>query len=124
MFYTGGHMQEMIAYCGLVCTGCPAYIATQENSDTLRKQVVEKWSSDQYPMKVEDINCDGCLSVNKRLIKFCNECEVRACGIERGVQTCAHCDEYTCSKLENLWGMISSAEAKERLEKIRKELGK
>ena len=55
MLYTGGQMQEMIAYCGLVCSGCPAYVATQEDSDTLRKQVVEKWSSDQYPMKVEDI---------------------------------------------------------------------
>ena len=117
-------MQEMIAYCGLVCTGCPAYIATQEDSDTLKKQVVDKWSSEEYPMKVEDINCDGCLSVGKRLIKFCNECEVRACGIQKKVQTCAHCDDYVCDKLEKLWSIISSTEAKERLEKIRKELGK
>jgi hypothetical protein len=117
-------MQEMIAYCGLVCTGCPAYIATQEDSDTLRKQVVDKWSSDQHPMKVEDINCDGCLTVGKRLIKFCNECEVRACGIEKKVQTCAHCDDYICSKLEKLWSIISSTDAKERLDNIRKTLNK
>ena len=117
-------MQEMIAYCGLVCTGCPAYIATQENSDTLRKQVVEKWSTDLYPIKVEDINCDGCLSVGKRLIKFCNECEVRACGSEKEIENCAHCEDYACSKLEKLWSMISSAETKERLENIRKKLYK
>lgn len=122
MLYVGGYMQEMIAYCGLVCTGCPAYIATQENSDTLRKQVVDKWSSDQYPIKIEDINCDGCLSTGKRLIKFCNECEVRACGIEKEVENCAHCENYACSKLEKLWSMISSTEAKERLENIKKKL--
>jgi hypothetical protein len=117
-------MQEMIAYCGLVCTSCPAYIATQENSDTLRKQVVEKWSSDQFPLKVEDVNCDGCLAVGKRLFKFCNDCEVRICGIDKKVENCAHCDEYVCSKLEKLWGIISSDEAKERLENIRKILKK
>ena len=117
-------MQEMIAYCGLVCTGCPAYIATQENSDTLRKQVVEKWSSDQYPLKIEDINCDGCLSVGKRLIKFCNACEVRACGTVKKVENCAHCGDYVCAKLEKLWGIVNSAEAKARLENIRKNLSK
>ena len=117
-------MQEMIAYCGLVCTGCPTYIATQEDSDTLRKQVVDKWSSDQYPMKIEDINCDGCLTEGKRLIKFCSECEVRACGSAKKVETCAHCEDYACSKLENLWKMISSTEAKERLDSIKKKLNK
>lgn len=117
-------MQEMIAYCGLVCTGCPAYVATLQNSDTLRKQVVEKWSSDQYPMKIEDINCDGCLSNGKRLIKFCSQCEVRTCGIVKRVENCAHCDDYVCAKLEKLWNMISSAEAKERLANIRKNLSK
>ncbi|MCK4356498.1 DUF3795 domain-containing protein [Candidatus Bipolaricaulota bacterium] len=24
-------MEKMIAYCGLICTNCPAYIATQKN---------------------------------------------------------------------------------------------
>jgi hypothetical protein len=117
-------MQEMIAYCGLVCTGCPAYIATQEDDDTMRKQVVEKWSSDQYPMKVEDVNCDGCLCVGTRLMKFCNECEVRTCGSDREVENCAHCEDYVCSKLEKLWSMISSAEAKQRLAKIKEDLSK
>jgi copper chaperone CopZ len=117
-------MHEMIAYCGLVCTGCPAYIATQENSDTSRKQVVEKWSSDQYPLKIEDINCDGCLSTGKRLIKFCNQCEVRACGNAKKVENCAHCDDYVCSKLEKLWGIVNSVEARARLDKINKSRSK
>jgi hypothetical protein len=115
-------MEEMIAYCGLVCTGCPAFVATQSNSDEERKRVVEKWSSDQYPLEIKEINCDGCLRTDARLLKFCSECEVRACGIERGVENCAHCDDFGCAKLEKLYGMISGAEAKERLENIRKTL--
>jgi hypothetical protein len=115
-------MQEMIAYCGLVCTGCPAFIATQKDDNAERQKVVEKWSSEEYPMTSEDINCDGCLAVDKRLIKFCNECEVRACGSEKKVENCAHCDDFACDKLEKLWGMISSKEAKGRLEEIRKTL--
>ncbi|UCF70742.1 MAG: DUF3795 domain-containing protein [candidate division WOR-3 bacterium] len=115
-------MKEMIAYCGIVCTGCPAFIATQNNSDEERNRVVEKWSSDQYPLETKDINCDGCLSTSGRLLKFCNECEVRACGLERGVETCAHCEDYGCAKLEKLYSMISGDEARQRLEEIRKTL--
>ena len=115
-------MQEIIAYCGLVCTGCPAFIATQKNDNAERQKVVAKWSSEDNPMTIEDINCDGCLAVGKRLIKFCNECEVRACGIEKKVENCAHCDDFACDKLEKLWGMLSSKDAKGRLEEIRKTL--
>ena len=117
-------MQEMIAYCGLVCTGCPVFLATQSNDDEARKKVVEQWSSEQYPLKVEDINCDGCSSAGQRHIKFCSECEVRACGIEKKVDNCAYCDDFACDKLEKLWGMISSKEARGRLEEIRKTLNK
>ncbi|UCD05185.1 MAG: DUF3795 domain-containing protein [candidate division WOR-3 bacterium] len=115
-------MEEMIAYCGLVCTGCPAFIATQNNSEEERQRVVEKWSSEQYPLEAKDINCDGCLSSGGRLLKFCHECEVRACGFERGVENCAHCDDFACSKLEKLYSMIDGTEARERLDNIKRNI--
>jgi len=113
-------MQEMISHCGLVCTGCPAFIATQANSDEERQRVVEKWSSEQAPLSIQDINCDGCLSTGKRLFKFCNDCEVRGCAVEKGVANCAYCGDFACAKLDKLWEMINSSEARERLEAIRK----
>lgn len=117
-------MQEMIAHCGLVCTGCPAFIATQNDSDEERKRVVEKWSSDQFPLETMDIDCDGCLSAGPRLFKFCSDCEVRTCALARKVETCAHCADFACSKLEKMWEMTNSTEARERLVGIRKGLKK
>lgn len=35
-------MERMVAYCGIVCTECPAYIATQ-NNDTVRSS--QEWTA-------------------------------------------------------------------------------
>ena len=93
-------MKEMIAYCGLVCTSCPQFIATQNDDDVARekaaKQIAEKFG---IYFKPEEINCDGCLSSGGRLIGFCNTCEVRKCGITQSVENCSACDEQPCDKL-------------------------
>jgi hypothetical protein len=113
-------MDKMIAYCGIVCTECPAFIATQQNDDAKRKKVAEMWSK-QYKMAVkpEDINCDGCISGSKKLLNYCSICEIRKCGQAKGVQNCACCDEYACDKLSRFLA-IAPPEAKASLEKIRK----
>jgi hypothetical protein len=112
-------MEKMIAYCGLVCTECPAFIATRENDDAKRKKVAEMWSK-QYKMAVkpEDINCDGCKLEGKRLIGYCNICEIRKCGKQKQVVNCAYCDDYGCEKLTKFLNMAPQAKAS--LEKIRK----
>jgi len=112
-------MDKMIAYCGIVCTECPAFEATQKNDDTKRKKVAEMWSK-QYKMTVkpEDINCDGCNLESKRLIGYGNICEIRKCGQAKGVKNCAYCDEYGCEKLIKFFAMAPHAKAS--LEKIRK----
>ena len=114
-------MDKMIAFCGLVCTECPAFLATQENDDTKRKEVAEAWSK-QFNMtiKPEDINCDGCKSEGKRLIGYCHICQIRKCSQEKGVENCAHCDEYACEKLTEFFAMAPMA--KTSLEEIRKVL--
>jgi hypothetical protein len=59
-------MQEIVAYCGLVCTECPAYVATQKNDNQARAKVAEEWSKQfQHNFKTEDINCNGCLAVDE-----------------------------------------------------------
>jgi len=112
-------MDKMIAYCGIVCTECPAFIATQQNDDAKRKEVAEMWSK-QYKMSVkpEDINCDGCVSASRRLLNYCAICDIRKCGQNHGVVNCAYCSEYACEKLTKFHAVAPHAKAS--LEKIRK----
>ena len=112
----------MTAYCGLVCTQCPTYVATMKDDDHERERVAAHWS-EQYNTKItpSDINCDGCKSGNGRLFKFCNMCEVRRCAEEKVVETCAHCDDYACTKIEALFAM--EPRMKKALDRIRATLG-
>lgn len=111
--------EEIVAFCGLICSECPAFLARRTNNNELRKKAVEQWSSEDFPLEVEEINCDGC-SGGEVLFKHCTMCEVRACGSEKGVVNCAYCVEYPCGKLEGLWGFLQTPQAKEVLDNIRK----
>ena len=110
----------MIAYCGLSCSDCPAYIATQKDDDDERRKVAEMWSKEfNHDFNLEDINCDGCLD-GERVFHYCTICEIRKCAREKSIVNCAHCNEYVCEKLEKFFEM--APEAKKELEGIRKEL--
>src|SRR5512136_2610045 len=94
-------MDKIIAYCGLVCSDCPAYIATQANDQAELEKIVAKWRV-QYnapDMPVTAAICDGCLGSDGRRGGYCGQCEIRACGVGRGVVNCAHCTDYACEKL-------------------------
>ena len=113
--------EKMMSYCGLICTRCGAYVAKRTNDDALRVKTAKRWSSPEWTVKPEEINCDGCTSDSDELFKHCYECEVRACARERGVETCAHCNDYICDKLEKLLGSVGE-EAKKGLEEVRTSL--
>lgn len=54
----------------------------------------------------------GCMGTNGgRLSGYGSMCEIRACGVERGVTNCAHCAEYACEKLEGFFGFAPEARA-------------
>ncbi len=115
------NMDKLVGFCGIVCTECPGYIATQKDDDEQRKKIAEMWSKQfNADIKPEDVNCDGCLSESKRLIGHCRVCEIRKCGRERNVINCAHCDDYSCEKLNQFFGM--APDAKTTLEGIRDDL--
>ena len=114
-------MEKTVAVCGLVCSECPAFLATVNEDDEKRRETAELWS-EQYGMelKTEDINCRGCLSGGDEIIGYCRVCEIRKCGLNRGVANCAHCREYVCEKLEPFFQMVP--EAKKALDEIKSTL--
>lgn len=111
--------EKIVAFCGLICSECPAFIAKKTNDNELRKKTAKEWSSEDFPLNPGDINCDGCTTEGE-LISFCTVCDVRKCGVEKEVHNCAYCVEYPCGKLEMPWSMVP--QAKEVLDEIRKTL--
>lgn len=109
---------SLIAYCGLNCEKCPAYQATQDNDQTLREKVAVEWSKEfNWDLTAEDINCDGCQSVEGAHFSYCFECPMRPCAMKRSISTCADCAEYPCGDLEEFLDLVP--EAKATLEGIR-----
>ncbi len=114
-------MEKIIAFCGIVCSECPGFIATQKDSDEERGKVAELWSK-MYnaDIKPEDVNCDGCLTTSGKLLGYCSVCEIRKCALEKGVENCAHCTEYICEQLSNWFEKVPATKA--TLEGIRESL--
>lgn len=111
----------MVAYCGLVCTECPAYKATQAYDLALLGQTAERWSTPEHRIRPEDILCDGCIADGDRMTTFCGVCPVRACARERRLAHCGECVDYACDQLEKHWARIKARdEAKPLLDRLRR----
>ena len=105
-------MSKMIAYCGLVCTKCPTFLATQNDDDTARAETAALYAKKfGFQLKPEEINCDGCLSEGGKLIGYCQVCEIRKCCREKGLKHCAVCGDQPCEKLSKFHEFSPDAKA-------------
>ena len=84
----------MIAYCGLDCEKCDAYIATKNNDQALREKTAKLWSElNKVPILPEHINCEGC-RVNGKKTVYCESlCQIRQCALKKAMTTCGNCPE-------------------------------
>ena len=119
-------MEKIIAYCGLQCQKCDAYVATQSGDPAALEQVAAKWREqfNSPEITADGIVCDGCLATENggRVAYYCTVCAIRACAIERGMTNCAHCADYVhndalCDKLAGF--LEHSPEARAMLDGIR-----
>lgn len=108
---------SIIAYCGLICNNCPAFIATKNGDHKRKKELAKIWADHAENLSIEDITCYGCKSENKKT-KFCGICLVRSCCQNKNIDNCAHCKDYPCQKYIQLIKNIESPEAKDLLDKI------
>jgi hypothetical protein len=111
-------MSRVIAFCGLDCTTCSAYRATQADDAAEKERVAARWRKDTGDPQIDldYVTCDGCVSFACRLGGHCRECKIRACAIVRGIENCAHCSNYPCDKLDAVFRY--APEAQERLDRI------
>jgi hypothetical protein len=114
-------VNEIIAYCGLDCAKCEAFLATQKNDRAELERVAQKWSEGDghtHPkLTAEDVTCDGCFG--KRISKYARSyCAIRACGIDKKVKNCAYCDDYQCEKIAKF--LQNTPTAAEKLDTIRR----
>jgi len=117
------NIEKVIAYCGLVCEGCPIRLATREENDEkkhkmrveIAQQIKKHYGQDR---KAEDVtDCDGCKPDTGRLFSGCKTCHIRRCAIEKALENCAHCSEYACDRLREFF--VKDQEAKTRLDFVR-----
>ena len=104
-------VEIMIAKCGLICTECDAYLATQANDIEALTRMAEE-ANQQYGMSMtwEDSRCFGCQTELKK-IPYCDSCTVRLCANQHQVETCAHCPDFGCETISRFMEDVPQAAA-------------
>lgn len=97
-------MEKRIAYCGLDCETCDAYIATKKDDQALREKTAKLWAElNQAPILPEHINCEGCRGNGRKTVYCESLCGIRQCALQKGVETCGDCGELEkCSTVGSL----------------------
>jgi hypothetical protein len=109
-------LDDLIAVCGPSCAKCPAYVATHTDNRAELQKIADEWTKSLgKTYSADDIICDGCRVQGGRLTAYCASCNIRVCAQDKGVITCAHCDECPCEK-------IVSPGARKVLEDLKKSL--
>lgn len=119
-------VEEIVSYCGIICLGCPIYWATWEEDKEkkvkmkaeIARRCNEEFETEFGPEEITD--CEGCRTEGGRLFSGSKDCKIRKCAVIRGHENCAHCVEYPCEKLEEVFATDSSAKA--RLDVIKSKL--
>lgn len=96
-------MRKMIAYCGLDCEKCDAYLATVNDDNALREKTARLWSElNQVDITAEQINCEGCRTDGLKTVYCDSLCEIRKCAVKKGMETCGSCPEMDTCRTVNM----------------------
>ncbi len=118
MLRTPNKINSMIAYCGIDCSRCKSFIATQSgNNEKLVQAAAELSKVYCAEVKPEYVICDGCRQ-GKRHSYYCsNMCKMKKCCIENKFNSCIECHDYPCKELQ--FELNNNPDAKDNLEKMK-----
>ena len=104
-------MSTMIAYCGLDCEKCDAYIATKNNDQALREKTAKLWSElNNADILPEHINCEGCRTNGVKTYYCDTLCAIRQCAMKKNISTCGDCAQMEqCEKVAVVIGNNANA---------------
>jgi hypothetical protein len=91
-------MEPILSRCGYRCDLCLAYRPNVEKDPTNPQTLSEGWY--QYfgfRLSASEIVCDGCMADHPKLVD--ENCPVRPCGMEKGLDNCSQCEDYVCDRL-------------------------
>lgn len=91
-------MEPILTRCGYRCDLCLAYKTNVMQHSSNRQKLSDGWHKYfGFRLPPSAICCDGCMSPNPKLID--QNCPVRPCVIEKGLDNCSQCEQYVCDKL-------------------------
>ncbi len=105
-------MLSMIGKCGINCTTCDGYLATQAGDQQQLEKVAALWRKEYNnpAITVEYVTCDGCININGRLGGHCAECRIRNCPSAAAIPNCAHCPNYqSCEIILDFFSFVPAA---------------
>ena len=94
-------MEKLIAYCGLNCAECGAYLAMKNNDQALREKTAAEFAEWHGWKGTPDmVDCSSCKG-DGVLFSHCSNCEIRKCALVKGVVNCGACEEFKTCKIIN-----------------------
>ncbi len=109
----------MIAYCGIDCSKCESYLATQSGKHEELEKVAKKLAKVyRAEVKPEYVICDGCRAGGRHSYFCTNSCKMRKCCIENGYYSCIKCSDFPCKELQ--FELNNTPEAKDNLKKLKR----
>ena len=102
-----GKKKPIVSKCGYRCDLCPAQESNLK-SETDKKIMCDAWN--KYiggSIEPEAISaCGGCQAEGNQGDE---SCPVRPCAIGKGVETCAHCEEFACEKVKSKMNFVEES---------------
>ena len=94
-------MEKLIAYCGLDCAECGAYLAMKNNDQPLREKTAVEWTEKfHFNFTPDMINCSSCKSDGVKM-GYCSMCEIRKCASAKDGDNCGACTDFKQCKTIN-----------------------
>ncbi|HVO09227.1 MAG TPA: DUF3795 domain-containing protein [Vicinamibacteria bacterium] len=93
-------MSELMAACGVLCSGCPAYRAQQRGAAHQRRTAAAWRRIYRLREMPSAISCAGCQAPDNEVFHTCRRCRARRCCLRHGFASCAECGTRPCARLE------------------------